>query len=215
MSFTSAFTYAFQDKRWPYKLGGLILLGCIPGLNVLAWVGYQQSIAGNIAHRQPIALPAWDDWADILVRGLIAVSASGLYWLPVGLFALLGLFPVTRLSMLFAFIAAVGLGLALSVGHVRFACSDRPGTYGLANWRDPGSNRRVPPNAYLLGFLAQTAVIALAVLLTPIALFTLIGPVIIWSSVSVINGYIVGQIALRSTARTSQIDKLRAASATH
>jgi hypothetical protein len=188
----------FQDKRWPQKIGGLVLLGCIPGLNVLAWVGYQQSIAYNIAHDHPTPLPSWDNWADILVRGLITVSASGIYWLPVAALLVFGLFPGLRLLMFVALVAACAICLTLSIGHIRYARSDYSGIYGWAGWRTALSKQTdssVSLMAYGISFIAQTAVIALAALLTPLALLTFIGPMILWSAVSIINGYILGQTA--------------------
>ena len=112
-------TYA-PEPYDPVRVGGVA--ACIEITDVRLSYAYF-SIIGE----QGFVLPAWDDWADILVRGLMAVTASGIYWLPVGVLALIGLFPATRLVAFFALIAAIGLGLALSIGHVRFARSDRYG----------------------------------------------------------------------------------------
>jgi len=199
-------TYAFRDNRWPQKLGALVMIGCIPGLNILAWVGYQQSIAYNIAHRVPTPLPTWDDWADILIRGLITVTASGVYWLPVIFLALVSLLPGMRSIALLTLLGACVVCLILSIGHVRYARSDLPGSYQWADWRtmlSPTKFSATIPVAYAIGFVIQTVVIMVAVLLTPVAILTLIGPMIIWSAVSVINGYVLGQIAAKSNSESA------------
>lgn len=199
----TTFRQLFVDKRWPYKLGGLLVLGCIPGLNVLAWVGYQQSMAVNIAQRRPVLLPTWDDWADILVRGLLAVMASGVYWLPGLLLWLFSLLPGLRIVILPALIGAALCMFALSVSHVRYARTDQPSRYTWPDWRQSLRNGVAAKGSaaiglYAISFIGQSVVFGLALLLTPLALVTVVGPMLIWSAVSVINGCLIGQTAART-----------------
>ena len=207
MNWTRALTYPFRESRWLPKLGVLTLLGCIPGLNLLAWIGYQLSIAHNRAHGASELLPAWDEWADILVRGLIGVSVSALYLLPAIIVGLIGLlFTGTRhVTWPLAIVLAAGGGVALIASHARYAQSDQPGEYGLSGWIGLFRGKRSGHSgawlvAFAIGCVCQIGVLAFASALTPFALVTLIGPALVWTAASAINGYLLGTIAAESQA---------------
>jgi hypothetical protein len=201
-NWTRALTYPFGESRWLPKLGLLVLLGCIPGLNLMAWVGYQLSIAHNRALGASELLPSWEDWADILVRGLIGVSLSALYLLPAIIFGLIGvLFASTRgVTWSIAIVLAVIGETALIAGNVRYARSDQPGEYGLFGWLALFRRKHVTRfgrwlAAFVIGGVCQVVVIVIAATLTPLAFLTLIGPVLLWTAASLINGYLLGTIA--------------------
>jgi len=205
-----ALTYPFRENRWLPKLGLLTLLGCIPGLNLLAWVGYQLSIAHNRAQGAAELLPSWEDWADILVRGLIGVSLSAIYMLPALTIGLIGLLlPGTRsIAWPLAVVLGVGGMLALIASHVRYARSDQPGEYGFSGWRMLFRRTHDTPVgtwllAFAVGFACQLSVIVFAAALTPLAFVTLIGPALLWTAASVINGYLLGTIAAVSPPITA------------
>ena len=190
-----AFGTLFRDPRWQPKLGLLIVCGCIPGLNLLAWLGYQQSIA-NLHVRGSVGLPSWDDWADILVRGLAAVTASGVYALPGLLLILLG--HNALIVLLIGLLCLLIGSLAVYAAHLRFAQTDQPGEYGLDGWRTRLRARQlltVPAGIFMAGWLLQALILLIALILTPITLLTIIGVVIVWSLVSVVNGSLIGQAA--------------------
>jgi len=194
-----ALAMPFRDPRWQPKFGLLVLCGCIPGLNLIAWVGYQQSIAVSRAHGIT-ALPSWDDWADILVRGLTGVTASGLYFLPAAILLALG---SRSLIILGGGLLCVILGsLVLYAAHLRVAQTDQPGEYGIDGWRDRlrlHQWRTVPTGIFIGGWLLQLLTLLVAIILTPITLITIIGVVIVWSALSVINGSLIGQAAANLT----------------
>ncbi|MHB8629700.1 MAG: DUF4013 domain-containing protein [Aggregatilineales bacterium] len=206
-TWTRAFTYPFRESRWLSKLGLLALIGCIPGLNLLAWVGYQLSIAHNRAHGASELLPAWDEWADILVRGLIGVSVSGMYLLPAIIGGLIGLlFTNARgIAWPLAIVLAAGGGIALIASHARYAHSDQPGEYGVSGWLTLFRGTRSGHSgawliAFAIGCACQIGVIAFATALTPLALLTLIGPALLWTAACTINGYLLGTITAVSSS---------------
>ena len=194
-----ALTYAFGDGRWLPKLAVLTLAGCIPGLNIMAWVGYQQSIAHNIARGLANPLPSWDDWADILVRGLISASASILYLLPAGIFWLIGWWPpVHGIALLIAFLWVVIGGCALYAGYVRYARTDQSSEYGVDGWLNwLRTSRRFRWTPLSLGFACQIGLLVIGLAATPFVLLTLIGLPVLWTAISVINGNLIGQVAAR------------------
>lgn len=135
-----AITFAFEDQRWRGKLLPLLILSVIPGLNVLAWGGYAISAARNICRREAAALATWDEWSDVLVRGLLVLVATGLYFLPAlivgGCFLLLpliigaradsaGFLGVRCLAYLISLMYLLGVSVLLNAGHVAFARSDQ------------------------------------------------------------------------------------------
>ncbi|MBX3084431.1 MAG: DUF4013 domain-containing protein [Anaerolineae bacterium] len=77
-----AVTYPFEDAQWRAKLLPLLILSFIPGLNVLTWGGYAISVARNLTRREKYPLATWDEWSDILVRGLLSWVAMLVYFLP-------------------------------------------------------------------------------------------------------------------------------------
>ncbi len=202
-----ALTYTFEDKQWPLKLGLLLLIGLIPGLNVIAWVGYQVSIAHNVASGMAYPLPAWDDWGDILVRGLMAIAAGFVYFLPlimvsfiIGLLGIIGgqgaeTLLLTLRCCLVPGVLIYGLAAALmlSVANVRYAQSDQYSQYYEfgRRVRDLFANAQ----AYGIGFVYQALLALLVAVAAPLSAITLIGPFVILTAFSVINGYILGSVA--------------------
>src|SRR5262249_3845717 len=129
-------TYPFQDKQWTIKAGLLLVLGFIPGLNVIMLSGYGLTITRNVLRGSAEPLPAWDNWSDIVVRGLLSIVATFIYYLPalivtcclsVG-FPLVsgrsygGVYTAVQCcSAAFAVIYTLAVYLLLNVGHLRYA----------------------------------------------------------------------------------------------
>ena len=133
-------TYLFEDEGWRGKLLPLLILSAIPGLNLLAWGGYAFSVARNITRREKLPLATWDEWSDILVRGLLSLIAMLLYFLPAiivgGCFFVLTVvfgarvesasFVAMRcLAYLFSAGYILFTSLLLNTGHVNFARTDQ------------------------------------------------------------------------------------------
>jgi hypothetical protein len=81
MNINTSFSYQFEDRRWPEKLGIGALISLVPILN-LTVVGYMVQIIRNVAanHAQP--LPSWDDLGSKFRDGLMLAAASLVYLAP-------------------------------------------------------------------------------------------------------------------------------------
>ncbi len=82
MDWGKSFTYVFDDKDWVTKLliGGLLSL--IPVVNLVA-VGYALRALKNVAEGAAQPLPAWDDFGDYFVKGLVSVLGAMVWALPI------------------------------------------------------------------------------------------------------------------------------------
>ncbi len=204
-----AFTYAFEDKRWLRKLGVLFLIGLIPGLNLIAWVGYQQTVARNVLFSRTTPLPAWNDWGDILIRGLMTIVAGVAYFSPLlvvtcctVVFGLAGgrdggalLLSVRCLTFFIIAIYGSFAALLLSAGGVRYVRTDQYSSYFdvIGRLRDLFTHFGL----YMPGFLVQMALLIVIIIIVPLSIITLIGPFLILTAFSVVNGHLIGQIARR------------------
>lgn len=202
-----AFTYAFEDKRWPIKLGLLLLIGLIPGLNVIAWLGYQISIGHRLARGLRNPLPEWDEWADIFIRGLITLIAGFLYFLPVlivgiGIAGVGLIFGRSGGALLLAVRCCGGIGillysllalLLLNIGATRYALTDQYAPYFALGTRLRDLSNGL--NIFGVGFVYGALLIVAMAVLLPLSLLTIIGPFVIITAFSVINGYLLGSTA--------------------
>ncbi|HWQ15937.1 MAG TPA: DUF4013 domain-containing protein [Roseiflexaceae bacterium] len=147
MDIGRAFSFVTKDESWVTKvlLGGLITL--IPILGTLATYGYSYKLARNVARGQERPLPDWNEFGDILTRGLMGIVIQIVYTLPVillyfivifatagaaaatmdaegegGAGALIGLclFPLL-------FLAAIACGLAALAAIARYLATDEFG----------------------------------------------------------------------------------------
>jgi len=95
MDYGKAFTFVFDDEEWVQKLliGGI--LGLIPIVNLVV-IGYGLKVLKNVADGMEQPLPAWDDFGDYFVQGLMSFLGS-LVWA----------IPILIVVMLTAFLSAV------------------------------------------------------------------------------------------------------------
>jgi hypothetical protein len=171
-------TYPFEDPDWPRKLVVFLIVGFVPGLNLILWSGYAISVGRNIARGLP-PLPGWEEWSDIAVRGFLAIGAAALYSLP-ALIVYLLLSWIGALAGESAFLAlrCGGIMLAgaylllanllLSVGYVHHARTDQSFhyTHVIARLRDFQQN----PALYGQHFAFQALLAFLLFMLTGVAL---------------------------------------------
>ena len=208
-------TYPFEDQEWFPKVGLLLILGFIPGLNVIVWGGYALSIARNVTRSEPLPLPEWADWSDIAVRGLLAIAATLLYYLPALLLSCClwgaGLFLGGRSSMLivvqccFGFLAlaySLGTSLLLNVGHVRFVQSDQFHSY--LDFGRRFQDLRTEPGLFITLTIYQIILSLIAVAVGAILSITCIGPVVIGTLAFMANGYILGSASAVASRRLRQ-----------
>jgi hypothetical protein len=130
-------TYPFEDSAWFSKLIIFLIVGFLPGLNLILWSGYALSVARNLARGEKQPLPSWEAWTDIAVRGLLSLVATALYIAPV-LLIVLGVLLISLLtngvqSFLVVRLLAFGVALAylllanylLTCAHARYAQTDQ------------------------------------------------------------------------------------------
>lgn len=203
-----AFTWVLEDEDWKSRLGILLLLSLVPGLNLIALTGYSISIAHNIVRGAVRPLPAWGDWIDILVRGLMALVASAVYFLPLGFVLFVVGFAnvisrgnISGLSLLclvpFTIVySAVALGL-VTAGHVRYARSDQYSDYYQIRRRATELQKNL--GHYIPVVASQAVLTVLMLILFVLLMPTLLGGFAAFCGLSAANGYLIG--TLGRTAR--------------
>lgn len=130
-------TYPFEDSAWLSKLIVFLIVGFLPGLNLILWSGYALSVARNLARGERYPLPSWEAWSDIAVRGLLSLVATAIYFAPAALIVLgVGLIGWLRNgaeSFVLVRLAALGVALLyglfinylLTCAHARYAQTDQ------------------------------------------------------------------------------------------
>jgi hypothetical protein len=73
--------YVFEDKKWTDKLLIGMLVSIVPIVN-FALFGWVVDIMKNVSQRQPDPMPAWENFGDKFVKGLMLVVVSLIYMLP-------------------------------------------------------------------------------------------------------------------------------------
>ena len=108
LNINEAFNFIARDPAWPRKLG----LGAVFSLLSLVLVGgvlvqgYLLTVMERVARAEPEPLPEWDDFGELLHKGLLAWVVSLIYYIPYA--ALLILFYVGYIGL------AIGLPLSSS-----------------------------------------------------------------------------------------------------
>ena len=82
MDIERSFTFPFEDREWPSKLGLGAIISMVPILN-FAWSGYLVGILRNVMKNDPQPLPTWDDLGSKFSEGLILFGAGLVYALPI------------------------------------------------------------------------------------------------------------------------------------
>src|SRR5262249_222520 len=211
-----------EDPEWKAKVGVLLLLGLIPGMNFVLWGGFALSVAHNIV-RDEIPLPNWDDWSDIAVRGFLSIIATLIYFLPalilVAIFALTGplvtalggrtissVFNTIRLvATLIAFFYMLAANLLLNVGHLRYAQTDQFYVY-----RDIGRrlyDLRANFGLFVMLFLYELVVALVAGGVALILSFSCIGFIVVMTVGFLANGYILGVAGIELMDREQQMGR--------
>lgn len=90
MNIGTAFGFVTEDEEWIKKIliGGLIFLGfgivgiIIPGVASIPLYGYMFQAASNVYKKNPRPLPDWNNFGDILMKGLFYLLISIAYAIP-------------------------------------------------------------------------------------------------------------------------------------
>jgi Protein of unknown function (DUF4013) len=127
-------TFPLEDRRWLPKLIVFLIVGFVPGLNLILWNGYGLSLARNLLRGKPDPLPDWKDWTGIAVRGLLSLSAALKYgalamviWLVLSVWRPGGLISV--MMVMFMALYLLVAQFVLWVGHLRYAEADQALAY--------------------------------------------------------------------------------------
>lgn len=210
-------SFVFEDRQWASKLIVLIILGFVPGLNLILWTGYAVSVAHNLMRGDPFPLPTWDHWSDIAVRGLLAIVATGLYFSP----ALLGVCCLILATaavgpsgqdvlntLRCVSLALVGLygsttSILLGSGHARYAQTDQ-----FYRYLDIGERIRDlqrGPGLFLTLYLYESAItfvvglvviVALVIFLGALSLISNLGGALAVLAIAVLAVALVGVVAV-------------------
>ncbi len=102
-----AFTYPFEDERWPSKflVGSLLYLAnfVIPILPLIFALGYAVEAMRIAMERGRAEMPEWDGWGELGLKGLYFLIISLVYMLPALILGLGG-----ALLLLFDWILLIG-----------------------------------------------------------------------------------------------------------
>jgi hypothetical protein len=81
MDYGKSFSFVFDDEEWIQKIliGGILSL--IPIVNLVV-VGYGLQVLKNVATGSQKPLPAWDDFGDYFIKGLVSSLGSVVWALP-------------------------------------------------------------------------------------------------------------------------------------
>ena len=193
-------TYAFEDPQWASKLIIFLIVGFVPGLNIILWGGYAISIARNIMRGEEHPLPSWTEWSDIAVRGLLSIAATLLYFSPVFVpacvlllgSAMLGGIGLALRCVLFMLgaVYVIAASCLLGSGHLQFALTDQFFTYldlG-ARLRDLRVERGILLPLFFYQSMLSFLLVILALVMTGLFLFAL-------SVIATANG-ILGAVVL-------------------
>lgn len=201
-------SFAFEDRHWASKLIVLIILGFVPGLNILLWSGYAVSVARNIMRGDPLPLPAWDQWSDIAVRGLLTIVATALYFAPalLGLccliFATVAVGPSGRdvlltlrcVSVSLALLYGATISILAGAGHARYAQTDQ-----FFRYLDIGGrlrDLRRAPGLFLTLFMYESAISFVVALVVIVAVVIFLGALSLISNL----GGVLGVLAIAALA---------------
>ncbi len=214
-------TYPFEDREWFPKTAVLLIIGLIPGLNLIVWGGYAITIARNLYHGEPHPLPDWAEWSDIAVRGLLSIVATLLYYLPVLLLGccvwVAGLFLGGRNTVGGALLpiqccgAALGITyvlvaqLLLGVGHVRFVQSDQ--FYRYVDFARRIQDLRAEPSLFVTLLVYQLLVSLIGIGVALLLAITCIGGVAVLTMMFLANGYILG-LAANAARKSSRLPQM-------
>jgi len=193
-------TYPFEDSAWLSKLIVFLIVGFLPGLNLIVWSGYALSVARNLARGEQQPLPTWDAWPDIAVRGLLSLVATALYFAPAALIVL-GAWLIGALSggaEPFIMLRSSALGIALlysllinyvlTCAHARYAQTDQFYHYLEVGARLHDLRRAAEPFGVL--YLYQSLITFLLLMLT----FAMIVLFLVALSAAVTDGGILSLI---------------------
>jgi small-conductance mechanosensitive channel len=193
-------TYPFEDSAWFSKLIVFLIVGFLPGLNLIMWSGYALSVARNLARGEQQPLPAWDAWSDIAVRGLLSLVATALYFAPAALIAigawLIGALSNGAESFIMLRLGALGIALlysllinyVLTCAHARYAQTDQFYHYLEVGARLRDLRQAAVPFGVL--YLYQSLLTFLLLMLT----FVVIALFLVALSAAVTNGGILSLI---------------------
>lgn len=202
MYMSRALRFVFEDEEWVAKIAIGALIGMIPIIGQIVILGYMAKLARNVAQGNPRPLPRWDDFGDLLTRGLYVFAITLAYVLPVVLLFFLITIPLAMAGeasgeraenviggvalclMLLGTLASLVLGLGSYSAIARYIRTDQLSEAfkigavfaslraNLSAWMTLLLTAIV---ASLLGMLISTVTCGLGFLVLPIYMYSVLG----------------------------------------
>jgi len=224
VEFGKALTYPFDDDEWLSKLGIAVAVSLIqlviPVIGLAPLYGWQVRLIKNVKDGVELPLPAWDDFGDYVMKGLMVLGAYILYQLPTLLFWCVGaivitasgggmaaaleggadpeaLGPVVGVLMAccgcLAIIYSIVAGATFAGGLLRFADTETFNTF-----MEIGTNLGLVRDNLGAFIMALIYIILGMVLLVLASIVTLgLGSILLTAAMTYFSGHILGQLAMQ------------------
>lgn len=217
MDFSRAFTYSFDDKDWVGKLAILAILtfasiALMPMLFIgvaplCILLGYMVEIVRNVREEQSMLLPRWDNYADLLNKGIGVLIALIIYNAPLiimgfcflatdGVFTFIALCCLTPFMFIYAIFAYPMFG----AGFILYSESGKVNDF-FELFKVFIMMSGMGSHTVVWLFMAFGANIALSL----IAIIPCLGWVATAALTIPVQGYLLGQYALKYDKRRGKI----------
>lgn len=174
MDIGRAYRFVFDDPNWLKKVGIAALVTLIPVLGAIVIMGWCIEITRRVINNDPEPLPDWDNFSELLNKGLRAFAVSLAYMLPVIVIvicgqlvaggAIAGLASTSDsntmsvvMSILFGCVYCLILILSIALGFLLMAANGRLAVYGEISaafkLNEVIAQLRAAPVAYLMVIL--------------------------------------------------------------
>jgi hypothetical protein len=175
MDIGRAYRFVFDDPNWLKKVGIAALVTLIPVLGTIVIMGWSIEITRRVINNDPEPLPDWDNFSELLNKGLRAFAVSLAYMLPVIVIVTCGQLVAggaiaglatsssdstamgTGMAILFGCIYCLVLILSIALGFFLMAANGRLAVYGEISaafkFTEVIAQLRAAPVAYLMVIL--------------------------------------------------------------
>jgi hypothetical protein len=174
MDIGRAYRFIFEDPNWLKKVGIAALVTLIPVLGTIVIMGWSIEITRRVINNDPEPLPDWDNFSELLNKGLRAFAVGLAYMLPVIVIVFCGQIIAggtiaglannsdsaavgTGVAILFGCVYCLILILSIALGFLLMAANGRLAVYGEISaafkFNEVIAQLRAAPVAYLMVIL--------------------------------------------------------------